>query len=373
MQSANPDFFVNAFTTVVFAYIISSCFSSVFVLVRGVCGFVLNWFAPLYIFEACDPHYMPLLNLMNIQVGRHLPQRLVAATDVTYATTEVYPYQTSVHIVRLKRWFPCVVELIKENQHSASMISLRAPFLTPTDVIKELKPFVSTGVQEVVMTELGYSSDSRSARMVERPILVLSADNMKRLFNFATKLFSSEAKALKGGVILHGFPGCGKSTVARELAVEYGVTLCRVPYSSVSTLSSCLDRARERLIVLIDDVELILERDELKHALQEVLETPRRFKTMFILTTNRIDKIPAAVRRNRRIDLELEFTPLEQIEAILLCDQLVPEDMREEAMRIVEPHLPLSGAFLTDIFELSSVASMKEFMDEHIKSLEPKS
>lgn len=108
----------------------------------------------------------------------------------------------------------------------------------------------------------------------------------------------------KRGFLLHGLPGCGKTTVARLAARKWanrgGIVLVGGPESEVT---QAIKEARKPVLVLIDDVD---EWDDapLTHAMDGLADL---HNVVWVATTNHIKQISDRLQRPGRFDEVLEI------------------------------------------------------------------
>lgn len=126
------------------------------------------------------------------------------------------------------------------------------------------------------------------------------------------------------GILLHGVPGTGKTSLIRAIAAHMDCGITTVPASLVQKLSS-LEEDEEETIVVIEDVDantVTHDRDrkssqgdasdnflagDISDVLNALDGAVVRHGRILIMTTNHIEKLDPALIRPGRVDLNLEL------------------------------------------------------------------
>lgn len=129
------------------------------------------------------------------------------------------------------------------------------------------------------------------------------------------------------GYLFHGAPGTGKTSVARALANEFNLPTYYLPLSDIerdADLTQLVGRIDPRSVLLIEDADVFhattdRTQEQKTTSLAAMLNaldgvwTPHGLIT--IMTTNNRDSLDPAIIRPGRIDVDEEFSPLDEDQA----------------------------------------------------------
>ena len=149
----------------------------------------------------------------------------------------------------------------------------------------------------------------------------------------ATETFYKERQILyKTGILLHGEPGTGKSSLIKALATKYGRNIININVSNIkhidlTTLTQSINCDKEKkYIILLEDIDtLFLNRNKdtdkndasvVNKLLQFLDSNTSPTDVIFVATTNHIDRLDDALLRDGRFDLKVEIKPLKKKEVI---------------------------------------------------------
>lgn len=139
--------------------------------------------------------------------------------------------------------------------------------------------------------------------------LYLPEETENRVFDSVASFLAGTGRRL--GVLAHGPPGTGKTSLARAVALKFNLDV----YTGSSNAAMRTYSLRPCL-VLIDEVDQLIAKPHELAAMLATLEdvnAPRR--CVYWLTTNYRARLPPALLRAGRVDCELELGPLAAPEA----------------------------------------------------------
>ena len=166
--------------------------------------------------------------------------------------------------------------------------------------------------------------------------------------------FSSRGINHKIGILLYGDPGTGKTTFAKVLATKYNLNLVKLNLSDLSKLitkEEFWDHIEYSIVVLEDIDVLVSKRDESVtsaekenfQALLQLLDGINSCKrTIFLATTNYIDKLDPALIRDGRFDIKIEMKNFDHDEAVKMCNKFEVDS--EVILR--DEQFPINPAYL---------------------------
>lgn len=178
--------------------------------------------------------------------------------------------------------------------------------------------------------------DNRSRRSLSSVILEGNArehlvDDVK-LFLDSKAYYQNLGVPYRRGYLLHGPPGCGKSSLVLALAGELRLAICLLSLSNRNVddeaLNNLLNSAPLRSIVLLEDIDRAFSQDcrvtmsGLLNALDGVAAQEGR---LVFMTTNHVHKLDAALIRPGRADLKLEIGLMSKKQCEVLFYKFFPD------------------------------------------------
>ena len=236
---------------------------------------------------------------------------------------------------------------------------------------------------------------------VERPTVKLEdvggLEDVKRKLNTAflgpmrnPELRKAYGKSLRGGLMLYGPPGCGKTFVARAVAGELGARFTAVGINDVldmyigeseRKLHELFQTARRNspCVLFLDEVDALgQKRSHLRHSgirgtvnqlLAELDNASSANEGVFVLAaTNHPWDVDTALRRPGRFDRMLLVLPPDEparaaILRLNLRERPLDDDVEREIPKLASRTRTYSGADLAHLCETAAEAAMEDSME----------
>jgi hypothetical protein len=148
------------------------------------------------------------------------------------------------------------------------------------------------------------------------------------------KIYRKHGITYKTGILLHGEPGTGKSSLSRAIASYLGYDLHIMNIKSYKEEQQFIQKIiniPEQSVVLFEDIDCLFEtrEDENDKDTKALLGTVLNVLdgamspdgVVFIATTNYIDKLDSALIRDGRFDLKINVGCIDEYLAKQMCDR----------------------------------------------------
>jgi hypothetical protein len=218
----------------------------------------------------------------------------------------------------------------------------------------------------------------------------LKEGQMDRIINHIKRFQSNEAEydrygiPFRTGIMMYGTPGSGKTSTATVLANEMNMDIYYVSIRSMDgdqEFENIMSKVPENAIVVLEDIDAVnaaKDRDSDNDSTEFVsdvsmtallnvldgMQSPRG--VVFIMTTNKRERLDEAILRPGRVDLMEELnaidtyqlrTMLEHYSGESYADKYVPELSPEhgittaEIMQVIRKHLPHREQYAEAVLE----------------------
>ncbi|KEG07758.1 putative ATP-dependent chaperone [Trypanosoma grayi] len=170
-----------------------------------------------------------------------------------------------------------------------------------------------------------------------------------QLFLKSSSYYEDLGVPYRRGYLLHGPPGCGKSSFVMALAGELRLSICPLSLSSRGlgdeALVALLNSAPLRSIVLLEDIDRAFSADShitmsgLLNALDGVAAQEGR---LVFMTTNHVERLDDALIRPGRCDVKLEIGLLSRGQAQQLYRKFFPRSdaaLQEQFAALIPPQV----------------------------------
>lgn len=167
------------------------------------------------------------------------------------------------------------------------------------------------------------------------------------------------------GILLHGAPGTGKTSIAHTLASTLGRRLSVIPLADLRSdedLVSAFEGVRDESIVLIEDVDCAFHQRTNEEAdgitfsgflncIDGVI-APQNGRVL-MMSTNHIDRLDPALVRPGRADIKLEVPLLSRAAAIGYVDRLFDQiqDRHEIVDEVLAGERPTSAVLINRLMQ----------------------
>lgn len=157
-----------------------------------------------------------------------------------------------------------------------------------------------------------------------------------RTFLGSKQWYRDRAIPWRRGYLLHGAPGCGKSSIAHALASELEMNVAVLSLQSTPgdmSLREVMQSLPRRSLLLIEDIDAAFAKREAKEAeyvsfsglLNAIDGIAAAEGRILVMTTNHLDRIDAALRRAGRADFEVHIEAADENQAARMFARFFPE------------------------------------------------
>lgn len=207
-------------------------------------------------------------------------------------------------------------------------------------IYRNVEERLSTG-DTIRVVEYGKDGESNTSIQNKKMIssMVIREDNKIAIEEKVQKFIDNKDVYIeheityKLGILLYGAPGTGKTSLAKALACKYMCSLVVINVNDILdfkdySFSSARRDKNDKVIVLLEDIDCVLnDKDDRErgtgttklHKLLQILDGVNSSdNTIYIATTNYIDRLDSALTRDGRFDLKIEMTNFRKEEAYQL-------------------------------------------------------
>lgn len=233
----------------------------------------------------------------------------------------------------------------------------------------------------VILNKNDFSIEKDSIDGIDESAIIFP--EKREIFNYVKTWIDSENYFVdhginhKLGILLYGDPGTGKTTFAKVLATKYNLDLIKLKLSDLSKLitkNEFWDELEDSVVVLEDIDVLVSKRDnsvtsadrENFQALLQLLDGINSCKkTIFLATTNYIDRLDPALIRDGRFDIKIEMKNFDHDEAVKMCNKFEADS--EVILR--DEQFPINPAYLQNKIITLQMKEINEKLKQKAKRI----
>lgn len=191
-------------------------------------------------------------------------------------------------------------------------------------ILKAHPVFFSTAI-------IGYTSKKKREAIFDDSTLTAIDRHLDR-FIANKNIYDYIGDTYKTGILLHGKPGTGKSTIAKYIASRLDAIIIQYPQQHEFMKTIYKYTANNFCIVLIEEIEKVIR---FKDAMEDENDYQRKMSSaallqlmdgiqtpanvIFVATSNDISRLPEALLRKGRFDLTIEMNGIARSDAENMC------------------------------------------------------
>ena len=138
----------------------------------------------------------------------------------------------------------------------------------------------------------------------------------------------------KTGILLYGEPGTGKSSLANAIASHFNMDLIIInmtefQYININMVTKAINSDNKPYVVLLEDIDCVIgdrnsdddsqTKKNVNKLLQFLDSASSPSNVIFIATTNHIEKLDEAIKRDGRFDIKVQITDFVRPTAEAMC------------------------------------------------------
>jgi len=185
--------------------------------------------------------------------------------------------------------------------------------------------------------------------IAKRKLDTIFSDQFDEINNLIIKwkdqqdVFREHGMAFKTGILLHGVPGTGKTSIVRAIATEFNMNIMYVNVATIKAQDIDYINIRNNSILLLEEIDLMKDDEDYKKKVSSLLSLLDGITSpnncIIIATSNYIDAIDERLVRKGRFDNIIEVTNICRHTAIRMCESfnIDPVLVLEEGKKSFNP------------------------------------